>query len=163
MIRCGNGGIRIKDLGSGSISYWNAHIVVSESVISPLTRLLTKPTFPDVSCRWWWAFEDVVLGFCVNPLLRTSLAGCLLLLIWRNLPGSWGGGGCSGYLSTNSEVWMEKGKFTCRATAAGLLKWSLNKGQGYLIKSPGLWKENAVRFHLSLIFPISVLMANKMH
>lgn len=67
--------------------------MVSESVIPPPTRLLTKPTFPDVSCRWWWAFEGVVLGFCVNPLLRTSLAGCLLLLIRRNLPGSWGGGG----------------------------------------------------------------------
>lgn len=90
--------------------YFNAHIVGSESVISPLTRLFTKPP-PYVSCRWWWAFEDIVLGFCVNPLLSSALAGCLLLLIQRNLPGSQGP---LEYLSTNSEVLMESEKFTCR-------------------------------------------------
>lgn len=85
---------------------------MSESVISPHSPGCSqKPTIPDVSCRWWWAFEDIVLGFCVNPLLRTSLTGCLLLLIWRNLPGSWGG--AQDFSATNSEVLMEREKFTC--------------------------------------------------
>lgn len=128
----------------------------------PLTRLLSKATFPYASCRWWWAFEDIVLGFCVNPLLGSSLAGCLLLLMQKNRLGSLGPLRISQhkFRSFNGkwEVYLQRSKLQ-------LVYWSDlgNEGQENLIKSSGLWMENAVCLHLSLIFPSFVLMANKMH
>lgn len=69
-----------------------------------LTLSAPKPWFPSSLChtqsppsqvpatdgdKRYLLFEGVVLGFCVNPLFRISLVGCLLLWILRKLLASW--------------------------------------------------------------------------